>query len=46
MEKYITSSPEETEKLGFKLGKMLHGGEVFLESEEGKGSTFTVEFVV
>lgn len=28
MEKYITSSPEETEKLGFKLGKMLHGGEV------------------
>lgn len=25
---------------------MLHGGEVFLESEEGKGSTFTVEFVV
>ena len=28
MEKYITSSPDETEKLGFKLGKMLHGGEV------------------
>lgn len=28
MEKYITSSPEETEKLGFKLGKMLCGGEV------------------
>ena len=28
MEKYITYSPEETEKLGFKLGKMLHGGEV------------------
>ena len=28
MEKYITSSPEETEKLGFKLGKKLCGGEV------------------
>ena len=28
MEKYITSSPEETEKLGFKLGKRLRGGEV------------------
>lgn len=28
MEKYITSSPEETEELGFKLGKKLHGGEV------------------
>lgn len=28
MEKYITSSPEETEKLGHALGKMLRGGEV------------------
>lgn len=28
MEKYITSSPEETEKLGCKLGKKLCGGEV------------------
>lgn len=28
MEKYITSSPEETEKLGIKLGKKLCGGEV------------------
>ena len=28
MEKYITSSPEETEKLGFELGKKLRGGEV------------------
>ncbi len=28
MEKYITSSPEETEELGFKLGKKLRGGEV------------------
>ena len=28
MEKYITTSPEETEQLGFKLGKKLHGGEV------------------
>ena len=28
MEKYITSSPEETEKLGFELGKKLLGGEV------------------
>ena len=28
MEKYITSSPEETEELGFKLGKKLCGGEV------------------
>lgn len=28
MEKYITNSPEETEKLGFELGKKLSGGEV------------------
>lgn len=28
MEIYITSSPEETEELGFKLGKKLRGGEV------------------
>ena len=28
MKKYITSSPEETEKLGFELGKKLLGGEV------------------
>ena len=28
MEKYITTSPEETEQLGFRLGKKLHGGEV------------------
>ncbi|MEE1239350.1 MAG: tRNA (adenosine(37)-N6)-threonylcarbamoyltransferase complex ATPase subunit type 1 TsaE [Acutalibacteraceae bacterium] len=28
MEKYITSSPEETEKLGCSLGKLLKGGEV------------------
>ena len=31
MEKYITSSPEETEKLGFKLGKKLCGGEVIAD---------------
>ena len=28
MEKYITSSPEETEKIGFALGSLLNGGEV------------------
>ena len=28
MEKYITASPEETEQLGYKLGKKLQGGEV------------------
>lgn len=28
MEKYITSSPEETEELGLRLGKKLRGGEV------------------
>lgn len=28
MEKYISCSPEETEKIGFELGSRLHGGEV------------------
>ena len=27
-EKYISCSPEETEKIGFALGARLHGGEV------------------